>query len=199
MVVGVSIGVALLALLAIADLIRKGREATRWREYLFLFSATLVCMAYGLAHDMIAVTIAPEYFLGPWPPSSGIWNARAMAALAAMKGTWWAGLILGAAMLLANNPSQRWPQLSRLCMYRKLIYPFLGAGVLAFILGAVAWSGWLGEWPEAGDNEKLRRIECVLYVDYGAYLGGFLAGIATVLLILHQRKKLALLISKKDI
>jgi membrane associated rhomboid family serine protease len=107
-----------------------------------------------------------------------------------MKGTWWAGLILGAAMLLANNPSQRWPQVSRPSMYRRLVYPFLGAGALAFILGTVAWSGWLGDWPKAGDNERLRRIECVLYVDYGAYVGGFLAGIATVLLILHQRKKM---------
>jgi hypothetical protein len=43
----IGVGAAIFAGLAIADVMRNGRAARRWREYLFLLSAVAAAMAYG--------------------------------------------------------------------------------------------------------------------------------------------------------
>src|SRR5437588_2402516 len=73
----VAIGAGIFAALAIIDLLRRGREATRWKEYLFLTLAAATALAYGAANDRIAADISWEYFyygkglserLGPHAP-----------------------------------------------------------------------------------------------------------------------------------
>ena len=137
----VGIGVAIFVVLAVVDLARKGRQATRWKEYLFLFTATAVVMLYGLANDMVTVTISPQYFLEHEGLPLDTLGARSIAALVALRATWTAGLILGVALLLANNPSERLPRLPHRRMYPKLLYPALPAAMLAFLLGLASWGG----------------------------------------------------------
>jgi hypothetical protein len=56
-------GTAIFAVLALIDLRKNGRSATRWREYSVLLIAVLAALVYGAINDQITVTISPEYFL----------------------------------------------------------------------------------------------------------------------------------------
>ena len=191
LLVRIGLGVVVFVGLAAADLARRGREATRWKEYLFLASATAAAMAYGLANDMITVTISPEYFLHHEGLPLETPNVRALAAVVALKATWSVGLVLGVAMLLANNPSKRWPQLPYRRMYPKLLCPFLAAGALALLGGASAWCGWFDGPLGIIDAANSGPIFCVYYAHLGAYLGGLAGGIAAVVAIRRQRRRLS--------
>ena len=44
------------------DLVNKGRNATRWREYGFLALCVAVAIVYGIVNDQITSRISWEYF-----------------------------------------------------------------------------------------------------------------------------------------
>ena len=182
----ISLGLSVFAALAIWDLARKGRQATRWKEYAFLFAATAAAMAYGLANDMITVTISPLYFIEHERLPLDTPNVRGIAAVVAMKATWSLGLVLGAVLLIANNPMRGRAQLPYRKLYLKLLCPFIAAGTMAFVFGAAAWSGWFDAWLEI--EGAMRPVECVYYVHTGAYPGGFLGGIAAVASVVLERR-----------
>jgi len=78
--VRIAMGVAVLAWLAIVDLRRHGRAATRWREYFVLAACAAAAMIYGAINDQITSSISWEYFyygkeldkvLGPAAPPAG--------------------------------------------------------------------------------------------------------------------------------
>jgi hypothetical protein len=116
----IAIGSTILAVLAIADLRQRGRDARRWREYLFLLCVMVLAMAYGAINDQITSRISWEYFyygkdlskvLGPeTPPDPAALHWQAMKV--GVEATWSAGLLMGMALLLANNPSPGLRQLS---------------------------------------------------------------------------------------
>lgn len=121
----IAIGSLIFLALAITDWRRHGRRATRWREYLFLIAVVAVAMLYGAANDLITSRISWEYFyygkdlapsLGPATPPDRIALALA-AALVGIKATWYVGLVMGVAMLFANNPKPGLPQ----CPYSRLL------------------------------------------------------------------------------
>ena len=58
----IAIGCGIFLVFALVDLRRRGREATRWREYLFLVACVLVALAYGVVNDQLTTTISWEYF-----------------------------------------------------------------------------------------------------------------------------------------
>ncbi len=58
----VAVGVTILAIIALVDLHKKGSEATRWREYLFLAAAAGVAMVYGAINDQITSLISWEFW-----------------------------------------------------------------------------------------------------------------------------------------
>src|SRR5436305_7516242 len=73
----IGIGVVIFALLAAIDLHRRGRQATRWREYLLLLAAVAVALAYGIVNDQFTSRLSWEYYyfgkgldaaLGPQTP-----------------------------------------------------------------------------------------------------------------------------------
>ena len=192
----IAFGVGVFAALAIWDLARKGRQATRWKEYLFLFTATAVVMLYGLANDMVTVTITTEYFLEHEGLPLDTPHVRPIAAVVALKATWTPGLIVGVILLLANNPSKKRPQLPYRRMYPKLLYPFLCAGALAFLLGAAAWCGWADHWLGIIDVSGTRPLDVVFYAHTGAYAGGFLGALGAVLAVLWQRRQVSRLLGK---
>src|SRR5437868_15408094 len=124
----IAIGVLIFAALAWWDYRRNRDQATRWREYLVLVACTLGAMAYGIVNDQITSTISWEYFyygkdladtLGPHLPPDSI-KLHLAAALVGIQATWSAGLIIGVALLVANNPSKTLPRLPNTALLNQL-------------------------------------------------------------------------------
>jgi hypothetical protein len=199
-----SLGIAFFAILAVRDVLRRGKSATRWREYLFLLLCVVVAMGYGAANDQITSRISWEYFyygkelwpiLGPSTPPAAAelaWQAARIGVAA----TWWAGLIAGVAMLIANNPRADQPQLA----YRKLI-----ARLPVFVLIVVSCAlvfGMLGQlfllnWisPDfrqlASDNLwRPHHFMAVYGIHFGGYMGGVLGTIYAIFSIRRERSTL---------
>jgi hypothetical protein len=178
--------IAVFATLAIADLIRRGRRATRWREYAFLLFCVIVAMIYGIANDQITSRISWEYFyygkelgpvLGPQippDPTALHWQALRIG----IEATWWVGLLTGAVILIANNPSARLPSLSYRRLMARLIPCIATAIVLAALFGAAGHKYWLN-WVSSDFSEmadlNLWRPHHFLTA-WGIHLGGYLGG-----------------------
>lgn len=196
----IATGTCLFLWLAIREWLRKGGKATRWKEYLFLFSLVGLAMAYGVINDQITCTISWQYFythdeqtaalLGPSLPPP-VENLRWAAFLLGLKATWTAGLILGVALLLANNPSRRWPQLPYRRLYRAVMLPLFCAVALAALLGAAGYFGILdrilGESRPAAD--WWNRLMCVYGIHLGGYLGAAIGLLVAIVQIRESRKR----------
>lgn len=197
----IALGVCIFAVLAIVDLRKNGKAATRWREYAFLLAAVFVAMVYGILNDQITSRISWEYFyygkeldkvLGPTTPPAAAalhWEA----AKVGVKATWSAGLVFGVALLLANNPRKNLPRLSnqRLLIYLALIA--LTAAICGLVFGILGYKGWLNFLsPDFQDMTRAdifrpRRFICTWGVHLGGYLGGFFGTIGAVILVFRRR------------
>ena len=203
LVARIAVGALILSGLALWDLYRNRSRATRWREYAFLLSCVAIAIVYGGLNDQVTTTISWEYFAygkgvaevlpANEPPNS--WAFRWEAAKVGMKATWTAGLIVGVAILIANNPSKRYPSLP----YRRL-YPFafLVFGVTAVMSFCLAMAGYLGAFqsfnPEFGemvaaDQWRPYRFMAVFGEHLGGYVGGVIGTVIAVILIIRQRKR----------
>ncbi len=142
------IGVAIFALLALADVRSHGPEATRWREYLFLLACVAAALLYGIVNDQITTTISWEYFaygkgVAEILPAATSNTAafRWEVAKIGMKATWSAGLIVGVALLLANNPRRDWPRLTYRQLARYVPLVFGMTALTAIVLGIAGHCG----------------------------------------------------------
>lgn len=203
----IGIGVVIFALLALGDLRRHRRRATRWREHAFLFLCVLFALLYGIINDQITSALSWEYFyygkdlaaeLGPQTPPDPC-RLHLAAAVVGMKATWSAGLLIGVALLVANNPSKRFPRLRNRELIAQLPLLLLVTAVVA-ALGAIAGHFALpARWNE-DFAEMLRRREMRprrFMTAYGIHLGGYLGGAAaTVIAVcrirLQRRRKIEL-------
>lgn len=198
----IGIGAAIFATLALIDLARNGRRATRWREYLFLLTACAMAMAYGVVNDRIASGISWEYFyfgkgldqqLGlhvPPDPAAVHWAACKVG----LKATWSVGLLIGVALLLANNPKPGVRQLPYRSLMKFLLIALFVAGCFAAIGAALGSRGWLG-WTSADlraisrdDLFRPRRFQMVYGMNLGGYVGGAVATVFSVLSIRRSRR-----------
>jgi len=205
----ICIGVCIFAAWAVSDLLRRGRAATRWREYLFLLAAVAAGLAYGLFNDWIASGISWEFFyygkglesqLGPHVPPDAA-ALRWEAIKIGLKATWSAGLIVGVALLIANNPRPGRPQLS----YRRLLLhlPVIGiAAVIGAAIGGLAGSRGFLTWTSSDLRDMARedlfrpvRFMCVYGMNVGAYAGGLIATFVAVVSIVRLRRRLAALVT----
>jgi hypothetical protein len=158
----VAFGVTFFAVLGLIDWLKNPGDPRRLREYGFLLYGTAVATAYGILHDQVTVTISPEYFvvfknLRPGP--GGLrWAALKLSVLA----TYWVGVVLAAALLVANNPSDRLPQLAYARLRRLALIPIGGA-----LVGALAGAMGLGVW---GTAKSVEAFSGYLPVDAGAFL-----------------------------
>ena len=179
-------GVLIFVILALVDLKRNGTQATRWREYVFLLACVFAAILYGILNDQITSAISWEYFyygkelkhvLGPdLPPDRAAmrWQAAKIGAMA----TWSAGLFIGAALLIANNPRRDRPQL-RYPQLLGLLAPLFAITLLfAIALGFAGWQGWL-DWISS-DFSLLRQTNSFrpehFMATYGVHLGGYVGG-----------------------
>lgn len=169
-----------------------------WREYLFLLLACALAMTYGVINDRIASSISWEYFyfgkgldqqLGPRVPP-GTAALHWAACKVGLKATWSVGLLIGVALLLANNPKPQHRQLPYRTLFGVLLMILLASACFAAIgawVGSRGWLSWTSADLRALQRDDLFRPRRFLAV-YGMNLGGYVGGsIATIIAILRLR------------
>jgi hypothetical protein len=199
----IAIGAAILTILAVVDLRRHGRRATRWREYAFLLACVVAAMGYGALNDQITAAISWEYFyygkgldevLGPQTPPDRL-ALHLQAALVGLKATWSPGLLIGAAVLIANNPSRGRDRLPYRRLLRLLAPLLLGTAIIAAFCGGLGYCGLLrhmnSELALLWKNDLLRpqRFLAVYGLHLGGYIGGAVMAVVTVVRIRRWRKE----------
>lgn len=199
--VRVSFGAAFFLLLAIVDLRQRGRAATRWREYLFLLACVGAAMIYGVLNDVITSTMSPEYFLYGkgladrigGTPSGFVLHVE--AAKVGIKATWTAGLILGVALLIANNPRAGLPPLPYRRLFARLGWIVGSAIVFAVVLGVAGYLECFGHFSDdfatmlRRDEMRPRRFQAVFGVHLGGYIGGLIGCAVAVVSVLRARRR----------
>jgi hypothetical protein len=197
------IGLSIFAVLATVDLRRNGRRARRWREYAFLLAAVAVAMIYGVVNDQITSAISWEYFyygkelstvLGPRiPPDRAALHWA--AAKIGMKATWSVGLLLGVALLIANNPRPGRTQLPFRQLLRFLPGILLLTVSCAILMGLAGCCGALN-WCSADFRMMAQtnlfrpsRFLATWGAHLGGYIGGLLGGILSVMRVLALRRR----------
>jgi membrane associated rhomboid family serine protease len=204
----VGVGVAIFAILAGYDLRKNGRAATRWREYAFLVVCVVTAMVYGVVNDLLTSSVSWEYFyygkglssqLGAAVPPD-LHEMHLAAAIVGIKATWSAGLLIGVAILLANNPSKSLPRLRNRSLLR-LLPLVVAMTMLGAVFGGVA--GRLG-LPALWNHDfamMLRRNEMRperFMIAYGVHLGGYIGGFfAMILAVWRVRRRRRLLNSAR--
>lgn len=189
----VAIGAMFFVFLATVDLLRRGRKATRWREYLFLLACAAAAMGYGWVNDRIASSISWEYFyygkgldqrLGSRVPP----DMRALqweACKIGLKATWSVGLVVGVALLIANNPRKGRPQLPWTELGRMVVVVFVTCALFAAV-GAGMGSRGLLNWT-SHDISALWRDDLFrprqFSTAYGMNLGGYVGGVVGTILV----------------
>ncbi|MFP4054181.1 MAG: hypothetical protein ACLFV7_10005 [Phycisphaerae bacterium] len=193
-------GVSIFAVLAAVELIRKGRDARRWKEYLFLLYAVCLAMAYGAINDLVTVSISWEYFyfgknlaeeMGYLiPPDFAA--LRIEAVKIGLMASWTAGLMFGVAALFANNPRGDLPRLPTSTLVKLGLLPVAAAGVVAILSGLAGWHGMYDRFMPAGMDliRHPRYFTAVWGAHLGAYFGGAGGMAAAVILILMRRRRL---------
>ena len=92
--------------------------------------------------------------------------------------TWWAGLIIGAAMLIANNPSRSGPQLPYARLVARLPIVLAITAITAAIFGFAGYEYFLNGISADFQNlaeTNLWRPHRFMTV-YGIHLGGYVGG-----------------------
>jgi hypothetical protein len=198
-------GVAVFSVLALLDFRKNGRQATRWKEYVFLLACVAFALIYGMINDQFSVSISWEYFyygkdlaqaLGPDLPPAQL-PLRLQAAKIGMMATWSAGLIIGAALLIANNPRPGKPSLPYRVLIRQLLLVLAVTAMCAVYGAIIGYFGYL-DWASADframHQQNLWRPSHFTGAwgeHLGAYVGGLLGMVLAVLNIRRRRKRLA--------
>lgn len=196
------IGASFFLTLAAIDLIRHGSRATRWREYAFLLAATAFAMLYGVANDSLAAHISWEYFyygkeasaqLGPAVPPDPQALYRAAIGIG-LRATWTAGLLIGAVLLIANNPKPNRYPMPYHALIRLLLY-IGGLAALGAVAGSIVGSFGLLNWTNAElraiwqDNQfRPQHFLAVYGLNLGGYVGGIVGCVWAVLQIRKYRR-----------
>ena len=204
LIIQILIGVGVFAVLAGVDFYRHRKSATRWKEYLFLLVAVLVAMLYGIAYNMLTTSISWEYFyygkklqnsLGvQTPPDMGA--LRWEGAKIGMMATWTVGLLLGAAVLIVNNPRKNLPRISYCSLYPLLFIPIIAAGLFGALFGVLGYFGWLNSFAAdirmLWDNNiwRPRHFTAAWGVHLGGYIGSPVGGIIAIVIIIRRRFRL---------
>lgn len=180
--------------------VRRG-DRSRWKEYAFLAGCVGAALAYGVINDQITVTLSSEYIHWHAQELNLTWQAagpddpaiRLTALEMGLKATWTVGLILGAAVLLANNPRKNGRErLGYRTLVRLVGLAVLCAAAFGTAFGVVGGLGWLSsvDLAMAGIRQP-ERFMAVYGVHLGGYVGGLAGGVVAVAYILIVRRKMA--------
>lgn len=174
----VPIGVSVLLALAVRDRLRTGTW-DRARELAVLFGITLVALVYALVHDAITWSISRDYFaIGKDLPAA----ARSFAPVVplALEAGWTAGLAIGLALVVSNNPAPSLPRLGERALVDRALGVAAAAGCTA-LAGGLAGPTLLGDWAPDLASAGIADPRAFL-IAQGAHLGSYAGGAAATLL-----------------
>lgn len=178
--------------MGIIDWRRHPENPRRAKEYLFLLSVTGLTVTYGIFHDWITSTISPEYFVLGKGISRTAPHWQLQVSWLAVKATYWVGLLVGATLLILNNPRPGRLQLNYPQLF-KTTTVCLGAAILAApIFGLIFYLNYkrmLG--AEAAVLVHPDLFALVWGIHNGSYIGGLIGTIAAGFIVRQKRKKLA--------
>ncbi len=159
-------------------------------------AGALVAGSYGIVHDQITYTIAPEYFTNlkfvQFDYADFGLGDRVFVSVIGFLATWWVGFI--SAWILARRMI---PQQARHVAWRQIrqgiaciVACALSAGVFAYLyglwLGANAdYSSWAGTFQALNITDQWAFVR-VAYIHNAGYLGG-LIGLVIALVIIRPR------------
>jgi len=158
----------------------------RFAIYLLIVAlAMVVAGLYGMIHNQISYTVAPEYFTKFKFRQFGLVDTplpdRVRASMVGFLASWWMGipigLLVGAAGLIHRDSRE---------MFRVTLWSFLVVlgFTLLFGLGGLLYGYFqtahidvadYREWYIPDDVTDLRRFLCAGYMHNSSYLGGVLA------------------------
>ena len=195
-------GATILVGLAWWDWRRNGAQARRWREYSFLLAVTLGAIAFAAALDQVTVTLSWEYFyfgkelhevLGPQCPPEQL-PLRLQASFIGLKAGLGPGLLIGVALLMANNPRKARPSLPTRRLLRAVAWPLGLAALCIAAVSAAGYAGWLTWMSQdfremvAEDVMRPMRFMSAWGAHLGAYVGGGLGTLVAALRVLRARR-----------
>ena len=182
----------LLGTIALVDFRRHRARATRWREYAFWLACGLLSALFAVGNDLVTSRLSEAYFaLGKGLASDDPHQFMAEVVLLAIRAGFVAGLAIGGALLLANNPRRDWPQLPYGALARFMLVP-LAAAVAVAPLGA-AWSsldiqGLSSQLQQVLSPDEVRSFLMVQRIHLGLYAGALLGTVGAVVRIRRQRR-----------
>ncbi|WP_157665072.1 hypothetical protein [Mariniblastus fucicola] len=148
----------------------------------FALLGAIVSGAYGVAHDQITYSIAPEYFTNlkfkqfHWLDRG--FGERTFAGCIGFMATWWVGLIIGWILARRMVPNQ-----SRARASRKILTCFAVVFATAFLFGLAGnvygflrgpnadYSNWNWAFTEYQITDQWAFVR-VAYIHNAGYLGG---------------------------
>lgn len=117
-----------LATIAMVDFLRHRERATRWREYAFWLACGLLGALFTIGSDLVTSQLSEAYFaLGKGLASDDPHELMVEVVILAIRASFAAGLAIGGALLIANNPEKGLPQLPYGVLARFILVPALVA------------------------------------------------------------------------
>ena len=175
------------------DWIKHPENPTRVREYGFLVAAMSLWVAYGVLHDHLTATISPEYFLNAKGLAQSSYPFRLAVTLLAAKATYGPGALMGALLLIANNPKPGLPQLEYRELFRICSVCLAVAGLSAVLLGIV--SSFVGPYTDLRDlaaahgaRDRPAQFMLVWGIHFGSYTGALLSTVWGTVQVVRRRK-----------
>jgi hypothetical protein len=171
-------------------------HATKWKEYFFLVTVSLLGAIVGMANDTVTSHLSPEYFIYGKGIAPGPNFFKGVLELAFQAGLV-AAFVGGAAYLFANNPKVCQPSLSYPQLYAWVKWPILCALLFATVLGV--GSQWFvgpqidSEMTKVFGEAKTIWFWRVWYIHIGLYSGLTIGVGWGIFGIRRDRQKLAYL------
>ena len=187
------VALAVLLGLAARDIARDRHNTRRVKEYAFLCATTFAALVYGVVHDEITVTISPEYFLVFKALADDPRPMRLATAVVAVRASWWVGLLLGAVLLVANNPrpTGRPSQLRYAELGRLAAIPLLAAclGAIGGAANSLDPFGLSTTVRPLVPDDRVRAFLLVWGIHIGSYAGAAIGAACSVGLIIVRRRR----------
>ena len=163
-----------MVIIALTDLYRNGKEATKFREYGFLVTTGVLGALFGFANDLITSTISPDYFtLGKGLDEGPDLQMR--AGLYGLQVGFSAGIIGGGICLYLCRRKSAHPPAKISRLFQLLWMPVAGA-VLCGILLPMALSPFdpakfASQLAAILDAARISRFRQVWWTHVGLYAG----------------------------
>ena len=158
----------------------------------------LLCMAtavlYGVVHDQITARVCVEYFTVGHPPVFDTTDPTLLGLGWGIIATWWVGLILGLAAVVAARAGPRPPRSAR-SLVRPLAllvgmagFAALAAGMLGHLLAKGGAVRLPPEMADALPAEMHARFLACLFAHTASYAVGFVGGGTQLAVVWRSRK-----------